>query len=414
MIKSGNCTLFFITDTFWPAIGGIENAILSLTANLPDTMRCSILTHSFQSNSVTLFNRYWSFVPQPDKDPNGHSITHLKLSLLKRTSLLPLLLWDLPGIKRLIPVPRLFDILYFFYKCAYYNEVKGHLTKVDLVHSFSTGWLSRLTGEICKKEKIPIVHSPAIHFGKWGDSPAQLKSYMNGNALICFSEMMKQELLSRTGILKEHCYVIPPAVNYYNSECNISVPSATGNQKTNKRLIEEPYILFLGRREHHKGLHRLIDAFRKSNLPVKLAIAGPGKKCNEHDSSIIDFGPVSEETKASLLLHCEVFALPSTDESFGIVYTEAMSYGKPVIAIDIPPVNEIVKNGITGILVPPEDTDALSVALKKLLTDNTLRKSMGEKAREEFQRLYSLSVVIPRIVSVYTHCLYRPILQDLT
>ncbi|MBN1602657.1 MAG: glycosyltransferase family 4 protein [Chitinispirillaceae bacterium] len=400
MNNSKQRNLLIIADRFWPSIGGIENAIRNLITHLPDAIQSSVLTHSSRADSSTLYGHYNSSTPKPQKDSAGHAIFYLKPSFMKRIYLLPLLLWNFPGIKQIIPTPLLFDILYIFYKWAFYADVKRSMTATDLVHSFSTGYLARLAGEICRKVSIPIVHSPAVHFNKWGDSPRQLRSYVNGNALIFFSAMMKQEMASRTGGNQKNWYVIPPVTNAN------SVISDRRNI-AHHPVIDDPYILFLGRREKHKGLHLLIDAFKKISTPAKLVIAGPGEKCSEKDSSIVDLGAVSDVMKAYLLSHCELFALPSTDESFGIVYTEAMSYSKPVVAIDIPPVNEIVKNGSTGILVRQNDTEALSEALHKMLSDHAMRQSMGEKALEEFKRCYAPAVVIQRIVDVYKYSLSK-------
>lgn len=392
--------LLIVVDRFWPSIGGIENAVRNLITHLPDAIQSSVLAHNSRADSSTLYGHYSSSTPKPQNDPADHAIFYLKPSFLKRIYLLPLLLWNFPGIKRIITTPLLFDILYIFYKWAFYADFKRSMTSIDLVHSFSTGYLARLAGEICKKVSIPIVHSPAVHFNKWGDSPKQLRSYVNGNALICFSAMMKQEIASRTSNNQKNWYVIPP-VTIANSVIS------NRRDVAHHPVIDDPYILFLGRREKHKGLHLLIDAFKKISIPAKLVIAGPGEKCTEKDSSIVDLGAVSDEMKAHLLSHCELFALPSTDESFGIVYTEAMSYSKPVIAIDIPPVNEIVKNGSTGILVKQDNAEALSDALKMMLTDHALRKSMGQKALEEFKRCYAPAVVIQQIVDVYKYCLSK-------
>jgi glycosyltransferase involved in cell wall biosynthesis len=304
--------------------------------------------------------------------------------------LFPLLLWNFPGIRHFFRTEYLFDLLYHFYKAAFYITVKTAINQANIVHCYSTGWLARLTTEICQKENIPLVHSPAVHFGKWGDSPAQLKAYTSANAFICFSEDVKKKVLAHSGILNHsHVQVIPPV----QQVLSVSEPV--------ERLINEPYILFLGRREQHKGLYLLIDAHRRIKHPIKLVIAGPGEKVNGTDSSIIDLGVVSDEEKTALLTHCKLFALPSTDETFGIVYTEAMSCGKPVVAIDIPPVNEIVQNGVTGLLVPAGDAEALTAALTTLLMDSSLAKSMGMRGLKLFNERYSPSVVVPRIVEVY-------------
>jgi glycosyltransferase involved in cell wall biosynthesis len=392
MKHSNEIHLLIIADSYWPSIGGIEKTIFALSTDLPKRFIISILTHRSPPGSKTLFQNYWSCVTDSINDPNGNRIIPLKAAFHKKLVLLPLLLWNIPGIRRFFPAGNLFDLFYLFYKAAFYRTVKTVVSHANIVHCFSTGWLARLTTEICHKENISLVHSPAVHFGKWGDSPAQLKAYTSANALICFSDDIKNKVVAHSAILDHsHVHVIPPIQH----AVSVSTPS--------KRPIDEPYILFLGRREKHKGLDILIEAHHNIKLPVRLVIAGPGETIEGTDSSVIDLGTVSEEDKASLLTHCELFALPSTDESFGIVYTEAMSCGKPIVAIDVSPVNEIVHNGVTGILVTSGDSEALSVALKTLLTDHNLAKSMGKRGFEVFHERYAPTVVVPRIVAVYNN-----------
>ncbi len=390
MTQSNDTNLLIITDSYWPAIGGIEKTIFALSSYLPKRFKLSILTHRSPPASKTLFQNYWSCLPDSLKDSNDTRIISLNAAFPEKLVLLPLLLWNFPGIRHLFRPEHLFDLLYHFYKAVFYITVKNLVCDANIVHCYSTGWLTRLTTEICHKEDIPLVHSPAVHFGKWGDSPAQLRAYTSANILICFSNDVKKKILERSTISNHSTIqVIPP------------VQPALSGMDPAKRLIDDPYIIFLGRREHHKGLHLLIEAHRRIKQSIKLVIAGPGEKFSGTDSSIIDLGVVSDEEKTSLLTHCELFALPSTDESFGIVYTEAMSCGKPVVAIDVPPVNEIVQNGVTGILVPPGDADALAAALTTLLIDQSLAKAMGIRGFEVFNERFAPAVIIPQIVDVY-------------
>jgi glycosyltransferase involved in cell wall biosynthesis len=394
MKHSNDLNLLIIADRYWPVIGGIEKTIGALSTSLPGRFKLSILTHRAPQESKTLFESYWSCVPYPLKDFNDNTIIPLKSPFFKKTFLLPLLLWNIPGIRHFFPAASLFDLLFLFYRMAFYRTVKNIICHANIVHCFSTGWLARLTTEICLKESIPLVHSPAVHFGKWGDSTAQLKAYTSAHALICFSNDVKSKLLEHYPV-KDHSkiHIIPPLQH------GISIKDPS------KRIIDEPYILFLGRREKHKGLHLLIEAYRTINFQIKLVIAGPGEKITETDSSIIDLGVVSDEDKAILLTHCELFVLPSSDESFGIVYTESMSCGIPVVALDVPPVNEIVKNGVTGILVPPDSTEALAAAMTRILTDHRLGASMGKCGHDIFIERYSPEVVASQIVEVYNNAI---------
>jgi glycosyltransferase involved in cell wall biosynthesis len=110
---------------------------------------------------------------------------------------------------------------------------------------------------------------------------------------------------------------------------------------------------------------------------------------------------VDEDTKQHLLSCCSLLCVPSSDESFGIVYVEAMSYGKPVVALDIYPVkrnNREWQNRNSGL---PKSRKS-SPALKKLLTNETLRKEMGKAARHCFESRYSNEKVIGRYKELYS------------
>ena len=78
----------------------------------------------------------------------------------------------------------------------------------------------------------------------------------------------------------------------------------------------------------------------------------------------------------------DIVCVPSTEpESFGLVAAEAMAMGKPVIASRLGALTEVVVDGLTGITFTPRDTDALALALERLLRDDTLRESMGLAGR---------------------------------
>lgn len=85
---------------------------------------------------------------------------------------------------------------------------------------------------------------------------------------------------------------------------------------------------------------------------------------------------------------CEVFALPSGGEGFGFVFLEAMALGKPVVGTYVGGVIDLVEDGATGFLIPPREIERLPAALIRLLTDERLRREMGQRARESVQTKY--------------------------
>ena len=102
-----------------------------------------------------------------------------------------------------------------------------------------------------------------------------------------------------------------------------------------------------------------------------------------------------------LLAGCDVFCLPSTAEGLPIVILEAMAQGKPVVASAVGGVPELVVDGETGLLVPPDDPQRLAEALRKLLADPALAKAMGEAGRTRVRERFSASAGATRVLALY-------------
>jgi glycosyltransferase involved in cell wall biosynthesis len=92
---------------------------------------------------------------------------------------------------------------------------------------------------------------------------------------------------------------------------------------------------------------------------------------------------------AALMAACDVFALPSMEEPFGLVYLEAMAMKKPVIALDSGGASEVVEHGRSGLLSAVGDEEALASNLRTLLRDADLRVRMGEYGRREVEARFT-------------------------
>ncbi len=102
-----------------------------------------------------------------------------------------------------------------------------------------------------------------------------------------------------------------------------------------------------------------------------------------------------------LLAPADVFALSSSEESFGLSALEAMSCGTPVVATDVGGVREVVDDGVTGLLAPADDIDAFATNLRALLFDRDRARSMGQAARRAAVERFAHERVIPRYEAVY-------------
>ena len=175
-----------------------------------------------------------------------------------------------------------------------------------------------------------------------------------------------------------------------------------------------PNILFVGRLEKRKGFKYLLRAFvqvKKAVPEARLIVVGAYDKedkipfvlyARRHRLRDVKFvGYVPEEELPRYYRTCDVFCAPSTGfESFGIVLLEAMAAGKPIVASDIAGYRTVLTDGEEGFLVPPEDEEALAVALIRLLRDPRLRRRMGEKGRVK-ALAYSWEKVAGQVLDYY-------------
>jgi phosphatidylinositol alpha-1,6-mannosyltransferase len=96
-------------------------------------------------------------------------------------------------------------------------------------------------------------------------------------------------------------------------------------------------------------------------------------------TSVVFHGRVDDATLSALYKGATAFVLPSTREGFGLVFIEAMAAGLPIITVDAGAAPEVVRDGETGLVVPPADLDALARAIMRLTSDPALAKRLGDR-----------------------------------
>jgi N-acetyl-alpha-D-glucosaminyl L-malate synthase BshA len=109
----------------------------------------------------------------------------------------------------------------------------------------------------------------------------------------------------------------------------------------------------------------------------------------------------NQEVMEELLPLADVFLLPSSTESFGLVALEAMSAGVPVVASNVGGLPELVESGQTGFLVPPGDVAAHVKAVLKVLGDAALRRRFGAAGRKVARERFDVDRVVERYRKVY-------------
>jgi rhamnosyl/mannosyltransferase len=179
--------------------------------------------------------------------------------------------------------------------------------------------------------------------------------------------------------------IIPPGI------CDLSQVAA---KKPNKNFeFERPYFVFVGVLRHYKGLNILIDAAKKASIDV--VIVGDGSLKNELEAKVISseikyihfFGELNESEKAYCIQHAAALILPSflRSEAFGLSLVEGLAMGKPLISTELGTGTSWVnKDGKTGFVVQPKNSDALAQAMKKIIAHPKTAREFGTAARKRY------------------------------
>ena len=106
-----------------------------------------------------------------------------------------------------------------------------------------------------------------------------------------------------------------------------------------------------------------------------------------------------------ILAACDIFAMPSFEEPFGMVYLEAMAMKRPVVALDNGGAREVIEHEKSGLLSPPYDIESLAANLNRLIDKPNLRRSMGEYGRQRVESYFTPARIANEILDVYRNIL---------
>ena len=165
------------------------------------------------------------------------------------------------------------------------------------------------------------------------------------------------------------------------------------------RSSSRPTVLAVARMYPRKRLDDLLRAARTlrsriQGLAVRIVGEGPESvplRRLAQDLGLADMvtflGEIPRQALAVEYVGADCFCLPTVQEGFGIVFTEAMAAGLPVVACRAAAVPEVVEDGRTGFLVKPRSPEELAIAMEKLLTSPALRREFGDNGRRRVEAL---------------------------
>jgi glycosyltransferase involved in cell wall biosynthesis len=185
----------------------------------------------------------------------------------------------------------------------------------------------------------------------------------------------------------------------------------------NKENLEK-YVLYTGVLRARKGLFDLIKcAILVNNIipDIKFVICGTGpllQKLKEQvrsvglEEKVIFLGRVDRKKLIQIYQNATIHVLPSIYEGLPTVLLEAMACGLPVVATNIGGNREIISSNINGLLVPPGSPEEMAKMVTMLWNDESLRKRIGDSARETILKKFTWDIIVNDFVNVY-ECLLQ-------
>lgn len=201
---------------------------------------------------------------------------------------------------------------------------------------------------------------------------------------------------------------VPNGVDEKNQKSKIKSHKALRSVK----LKSNEYLLFVGRLVRHKGIHTLIEAYRKLQTSLPLVIVGAGSKTPDYERELrtlakglpIRFlGEQHGDALASLVSNARLIVHPSVSEGMSLFLLEAMASGRPVLASDIPENREVLQRSATTFLA--DDVDDLRKKLFWCLAHPAVMARRAAQSKR-ISRDYSWQRASDDLSRVYDHALW--------
>jgi len=287
--------------------------------------------------------------------------------------------------------------------CAAHAAREG----VDVMHFHAEGpallsWVPRLRGGA----SVVTIHGQDWRRPKWGRGASlalragEWMAVHAPHATICVSETLARELSQRHG---RPVQFIPNGVSLIDERDDSILDEFN--------LEPQCYVLFAARLVPEKGCHYLIEAWRRGGFAMPLVMAGDSSFSDEYvarlkaaasagGAHVVFPGYVYGARLASLFANAALFVLPSDLEGMPIVLLEALGYGTPVLASDIPPNREVV--GSFGRTFKAGSVEDLAKSLGACLGDIEGLSDQAQRARDVVRRDYDWDAAASRTIELYS------------
>ncbi len=298
----------------------------------------------------------------------------------------------------------------------------------DIIHAHVPYRVGMPALKAARKLQLPFIYEmrgmweeSAVASGRWKAGGLahrrfrrmETKVMRDADAIICISETLRQEAISR-GITPEKISIVPNAVNSAETEPEVSELLVEVREK----IGDSQVVGYIGSLRELEGVDSTADAvsiLRKRDVNAKLFVLSSEsgqlellahcEKLGIDEDSIIT-GPVPHNQVAPFYELIDVFVVSRPEKRVTRLVTplkpfEAMQAGRALVMSDLPALAEIVEDGKTGRLYPSDNVESLANTIHELLEDESLRTNLGKAAAEWVSTERTWSNVVGEVPGIY-------------
>lgn len=295
----------------------------------------------------------------------------------------------------------------------YFLQCISAARKANVVHLHAPNMLGALCALFIPPRTRLLVHwhSDVLNKGVLGKILRPLESALlrRANSIVATSQVYA-DASETLAPFKDKIAVVPIGVpDAKHDDSDSQLPPKLESQIGSRKIV-----LAVGRLVPYKGFDVLIRAAQQLDKHSVVVIVGGGPLQQELQQAIMQggvedrvvlAGRLSDAALHALFERAALYCLPSTyrAEAFGVVLLEAMTYGLPIVASDIPGsgVPWVNQHGVSGLNVPVGDAKALTDAFNQILGSEELRSRLSKGARQRFLAEFTEDVSVDRMMATY-------------
>ena len=390
--------LLYTLTNYPPSVGGAQIHQHLLAQQMQQKHTVEIVSHWDRNRTDWLLG---TTIKAPSNQKHysvdGISVHRIGLSQQEKLQMLPFLPIYYPLME--LALPKISSVLE--------NHLTHYAKEASLIHNVRIGreGLTAASLKAARRWDVPFVLTP-VHHPRWVGwrYRCYLNLYRQADAIFTLTQSEKNTLVGLQ-VEEKKIHVI--------GHGPILAADADAEDFTHRHQIESPIVLFLGQHYDYKGYRQLLSATKivwEKYPETQFVFIGPPVKDSEKifklhaDPRIHRLGKVSLQEKTNAIAACSMLCVPSSQESFGGVYTEAWMFNKPVIGCKIPAVSEVIDDGTNGLLVN-QQPESIAQGIVNLLNEPDWAKTMGDYGREKVQRQYTWPKIANKAQEAYERTL---------